>query len=541
MSIGDRQKTLWAMVGLVLLLGCDDALDRTFCGVSGCELSEEDWSKLSLLADLPATAPVDRSNRYFGVPLAEGLGQKFFYDARFSGNATQIDTLRRPAAGRAAKGQPVTISCATCHDPNRAGTDVTSQPGNVSIGAGQFDVNAQPTVNAAFYTLAFWNGRADSLWAQAMAANEGGVSMNSDRLHNVWVMADVYRGDYQTTFAPAMLPMAGKSADVTAIVETDGARAGQCKIPAGSCPTELGCRVPDGNPTACWPRFPLHGKPGTKAGCQAGDAAEPFGDAWDCMAKDDQQLIMRAFVNWAKAIAAYEAKLISRDSAFDQFIHEGADSTAISLSAKRGARLFVGKAACTECHGTPLFSDNSFHNVGTPQVGAAVPTEADCPAGGVCDCVETPARTGGDGVMVPAKEAKNCLPWGARDGFVKLRGNLFLRDSVWSDDMADDSRKYLVDQARDRLETVPRGAWRTPTLRDVALTAPYMHNGVYRSLEEVVAHYNAGGSSNGVAAPAAQLRPLFLSMEEQRDLVEFLKTLTGSGVPVELRTPPVLP
>jgi cytochrome c peroxidase len=541
MSAGDRKKTPWAMVGLVLLLGCDSVLDRTFCGVSGCELSEEEWAKLSTLADLPSTAPLDRSNRYFGVLAAETLGQKFFYDARFSGNATQIDTLRRPAAGRAAKGQPVTISCATCHDPNRAGTDVTSQPGNVSIGAGQFDVNAQPTVNAAFYTLAFWNGRADSLWAQAMAANEGGVSMNSDRLHNAWVLADFYRGDYQTTFGGAMLPMAGKSADVTANVETDGARAGQCKMPAGSCPTDLGCRVPEGNPTACWPRFPLHGKPGTKAGCQPGDAAEPFGDAWDCMAKDDQQLVMRAFVNWAKAIAAYEARLISRESAFDQFIHEGADSTAISLSAKRGARLFVGKAACTECHGTPLFSDNLFHNVGAPQVGAAVPTEADCPAGGVCDCVESPAHTGSDGVMVAAKEAKNCLPWGARDGFTKLRSNLFLRDSVWSDDMADDSRKYLVDQARERLDSVPRGAWRTPTLRDVALTAPYMHNGVYRSLEEVVAHYNAGGSSNGVASPAPQLRPLFLSMEEQRDLVEFLKTLTGSGVPVELRTPPVLP
>lgn len=539
MNANHGQKTLWAMTGLVLLMGCDSMLDRAFCGSNGCEWSEEEWNALASLADLPETAPVDRSNRWFGVPAAEVLGQKFFHDPRFSGNATQIDTLRRPAEGRAVKGQPVMLSCASCHDANRAGVDTASHPGHVSVGAGQFDTNAQPTVNAAFYTLLFWNGRSDSLWAQAMMANEGGVSMNSDRLHNTWVMNDFYRNEYTTAFAGATLPMTGRSSDVAATIDTDPARAGQCKLVAGACPAE--CRAPEGNANACLPRFPLHGKPGAKAGCQVGDTAEPFGDAWDCMAKDDQLLVMRAFSNWGKAIAAYEAKLISRDAPFDRFIHEGADSQAISQAAKRGSRLFVGKAACTECHSTPLFSDNMFHNVGTPQYGAAVPTVADCPAGGVCDCIESPARMTADGTMVPAKEARNCLPWGARDGFVKLRTNPFLRDSAWSDDTADDSRKSFMDQARDRLDTMPRGAWRTPTLRDVALTGPYMHNGVYQSLEQVVAHYNAGGSSNGVASPAPQVRPLFLTMEEQRDLVEFLKTLTGSGVPVELRTPPVLP
>jgi cytochrome c peroxidase len=285
----------------------------------------------------------------------------------------------------------------------------------------------------------------------------------------------------------------------------------------------------------------LHGKPGAKAGCQPGDGTEPYGDAWDCMPKDDQDLITRVFVNFGKAIAAYETKLVSGNSPFDQFVTEGPGSAAISPSARRGARLFVGKAACTECHNTALLSDNDFHNVGAPQVGHGVPTEADCPSGGVCDCVVGPGTTAPDGSPLAGKPAKNCLPWGARDGLAKLRGNAFLRNSVWSDDPGDDSRSRYLSDDTFPLASVPKGAWRTPTLRDIALTGPYMHDGAYRTLQEVIQHYNVGGATNGVGVPAPQLRPLFLTESEQTDLVEFLKTLTGAGIPNELRMAPVLP
>ena len=83
---------------------------------------------------------------------------------------------------------------------------------------------------------------------------------------------------------------------------------------------------------------------------------------------------------------------------------------------------------------------------------------------------------------------------------------------------------------------VMKGAFKTPTLRDVALTAPYMHNGVYHSLDEVVAHYNRGGDSAENIDP--NLKPLNLSEQEQKDVVEFLKTLTGEPVAV---TVPHLP
>ncbi|MEA2700989.1 MAG: cytochrome c peroxidase [Myxococcales bacterium] len=529
------------------LAGCGSTADNVFCGSSrDCGWSSEQWGKVSQLANL-GNPPADRSNAFVGVAAAETLGQKFFFDVRFSGAATQIDNLRRPvlpAFARAAKGAPVALSCASCHDANRAGIDDTS-PGGVSIGAGEFDVNAQPTINAAYYPLLFWNGRSDSLWAQALAANEGAVSMNSNRLHDAWVIADFYRADFQAAFTVAPLPMPGRSADVQALLDTDPVRAGQCKLNVtNACPTDLGCREAKdagGTMSACWPRFPLNGKPGSKAGCQPGDASEPFGDAWDCMPKEDQDLITRVFVTFGKAIAAYEAKLVSRDAPFDHFVNDGPDSGAISLSAGRGARLFVGKAACSECHNTPLLSDRQFHNVGTPQTGHGVPTEVDCPAGGVCDCVGAPAGTAADGSAIAAKPAKNCLPWGARDGLTKLRASAFLRNSSWSDDPTDDSSKVYLSDDTFPLADVPKGAWRTPTLRDVALTGPYMHDGVYQSLQEVVAHYNKGGASDGVGVPAAQLRPLFLSEDEQADLVEFLKSLTGTPLPAELRNAPVLP
>jgi plastocyanin len=74
---------------------------------------------------------------------------------------------------------------------------------------------------------------------------------------------------------------------------------------------------------------------------------------------------------------------------------------------------------------------------------------------------------------------------------------------------------------------VMRGAFKTPTLRDVALTAPYMHDGRYRTLEEVIDHYDRGGDTFNNLDP--QMQQLGLSAEEKADLVAFLKSLTGSA------------
>ena len=464
-----------------------------------------------------------------GNEAAIQLGWRLYFDRDMSGAASWVDTLDRPTlSARAPLGTRVLVACATCHDPAHAGTDITSVPGHVSVGAGWYDVNSMQTVNAAYYKLLYWNGRSDSLWGQAAAVMESAVSMNGNRLAILWNVADKYRAAYDAIFTDAPLPLPGSSADVRALVAKDmsGNPLPTCPGTADACPD--GCRAVKNDETmvsVCMPRFPLAGKPGKKVGCQAGDKTEPFGDSFDCM--ENVKPITEAYVNVAKLIGAYEFELRSRNSPFDRFVAEGASSTAISAAAQRGLKLFVGRASCVDCHTTPLLSDNRFHDIGVPQTGAAVPTEDQCPADNkTCDCVN------GD----------KCLPWGEYDGRNKLRsaaGKVLRRDGAFSDDPGKGGVSYAVlyDEAP---SAEMKGAWRTPSLRDVALTAPYMHDGVYRTLDEVIWHYDMGGGTGTPAAhnKAPELKRLFLGDRDRSDLVEFLQTLTGRPDRAELHGPP---
>jgi cytochrome c peroxidase len=517
--------SLALMVGLLApaIAGCGGVADDLFCDTTGCGFSDEQWARLSALANL-GPPPGDPSNGVFDSPDARTLGQTFYQDARFSGVATQVDALGRPAdVARAAKGQRINLSCASCHDLAGMGVDVASTPGNVSSGAGWTDVNALSTVNSAYQHLFFWNGRVDSLWALAFAVAESPTTMNGNRLAIAHVIADSYRAPYDAVFAPAPLgqpmpiPAEESVCALSPLVIMTGLTAGQCM----GCPAS--CRaVFNGNAelVGCWPRFPLQGKPGNKAGCQPGDPTEPFGDAFDCMDPADQTAVTRVLANWAMALEAYQALLVNHEGTpFDRFINDGPRSTVIDESARRGAQLFVGKGGCVDCHDTPLFSDQGFHNIGVAQVGPNVPTLEECTAGGACDC-----QTAG---------SSTCLPWGRFSGLKKLAASKTLRTGKWSDDLNDMSRAADV-------ATVPtdamKGAWRTPSLRNVALTAPYMHDGRYATLEEVVWHYNRGGDSEAVGTTDVRIRPLGLTDGEQADLVAFLKTLSGPPLDPEHTT-----
>src|SRR3954469_17255120 len=185
-----------------LLAGCGPIWDGLSCETPGCLFTKVEWARVTALSDLPEHPPADPSNKHEGSAAAQALGQKLYFDPRFSGGATLVDTLRRPVpyARASPAGAAINISCATCHNPARAGTDVTSSPGHVSVGAGWYDVNSQPTVNAAYYEAIYWNGRNDSLWAQIIAVNESFVSMNSTRLNDFWIIMDKYAAEYGTVF-----------------------------------------------------------------------------------------------------------------------------------------------------------------------------------------------------------------------------------------------------------------------------------------------------------------------------------------------------
>jgi cytochrome c peroxidase len=536
MKKATRSMRIEGLAGLAvaaLSVSACEKLDSALCADPGCGWTEAQWFTLTQLADLPPAPPPDRSNKYVGVAAAELLGQKFFFDTRWSGPSTQVDVLKRPVGyARAVKGQPTNLSCASCHNLHRGGADTESVPGNVSIGAAWADTNALSVMNAAYYKIQYWNGRADSLWAQAVASNEGS-NMNGNRLATMWVMSQYYRDEYNAVFPEHPLPALPPRAEVEAIVETTpGPKVGQCKVTT-TCAAIPGCREvrnPETGATGCFPRYPLNGRPGSKAGCQVDDGSEPFWDAWDCMDEADKDPVTWTLVGYAKAIAAYEYKLVSRDSAFDRFVAgqkagKPRDYAAFSPAAERGAKLFIGKAACVDCHNTPLFSDSAFYNIGVPQRGPGVPTEADCPAGSACDCQTITAEAQGN----------NCYPWGAADGLDKLAKNKFRRDLKWSDDPTDDSHVAYMAM---KMDAKLKGAFRTPSLRDAALTAPYMHNGAFATLEDVLQHYNQGGSPNSAGARSARLKPLFLSKAEMADIIAFLNTLTGAPLPAALLSPP---
>lgn len=230
-------------------------------------------------------------------------------------------------------------------------------------------------------------------------------------------------------------------------------------------------------------RFPPTGKP--KA-----SAADPDG-AWEMMMPADQQTIDRIFVNYGKAIAAYMRELKSGDAPFDQYV--AGDTSAISTSAKRGLLLFITKAACAECHVGPAFTDNLFHNTGLDQRGGMN--------------------------HVPATDE------GRYDGVPAVMAWEFNSSSMYSDDTSTNRLSGLVQDASER------SAFLTPILRNCAQTAPYMHGGQLATLQDVVDFYNRDGDPSGFSGTIdPKMAKLELSTQEKADLVEFLKTLTGSAV-----------
>ncbi|MEC4750578.1 cytochrome c peroxidase [Methylomicrobium sp. Wu6] len=193
------------------------------------------------------------------------------------------------------------------------------------------------------------------------------------------------------------------------------------------------------------------------------------------------------------AIASYERALNSAASPFDHWYY-GKDKKALDEQAQLGFKLFTGKAQCSGCHTIDsrfaLFTDNGFHNTGIGYAGAM---------GGT---------TGKQRVQV------------APGAFVEVDRGIIASVSAGKDN---DLGRYEVTQKPE-----DRWKYRTPPLRNVGLTAPYMHDGSLQTLEEVVRFYNEGGQTNENLDP--MIHPLHLSNEEVAALVAFLKSLTGSSI-----------
>ena len=194
-----------------------------------------------------------------------------------------------------------------------------------------------------------------------------------------------------------------------------------------------------------------------------------------------------------QAIASYERTLNSADSAFDRWYY-AKQSQNVTEEVKRGFTLFTGKASCSRCHmiekDSALFTDQKRHNTGVGYVASMLKD--------------------------PEQQKVQVAP----GVFVDVpRQNL----AGLTTEKPNDLGYYEISQ-----DPKDRWSYKTPTLRNIALTAPYMHNGSLVTLESVVSFYNHGGVANENLSPL--IRPLNLSDSEQADLVAFLKALTGNNV-----------
>lgn len=185
----------------------------------------------------------------------------------------------------------------------------------------------------------------------------------------------------------------------------------------------------------------------------------------------------------AMALAAFQRTLVSLNAPVDRYLK--GDKEALSPAAKKGFEIFRGKGGCARCHSGDYFSDQKFHALGVPENK---------------DYMEDPR------VLAT----------------IRFVGKVYHYEDYRT--LEEDPGRYLI--TKDRADWK---AFRTPTLRNVSETAPYMHNGIFSSLAEVIEYYNRGGGEGN-----EELKPLGLTEQEKDALEAFLREgLKGEDVEIE--------
>ncbi len=369
-----------------------------------------------------AVPPPSPSNRVADDVAAAEFGRLLFFDERLSEGSS--------------------LSCASCHQPDRYFTDNLPR----GIGVHESGRNTPTVIGAAFQTWLYWDGRRESLWSQALVPFEAASEMGSSRTAVIrFVGTDpAYRAAYQRVF--------GKFPD---------------RVLADDLPEHAG---------------PL-GPPAMR-------------DAWYRIKRSDAELINTVYANIGKAVAAFQRTLpIPSGSRFDRYVEALSGSRPkregrLSRGEVAGLKLFLDeeKTHCLRCHSGPWFTNGEFHNIGT-------------------GTFEGPD-----------------LDFGRVFGLQAVLADEFNCRGRYSDanDAECSALRFLNRSAHVPLE----GAFKVPGLRNLSLTAPYMHDGRFASLSEVIEFYRS-------ASPEGQsheLPPLDISDKEARQLELFLLTLTSPGL-----------
>lgn len=281
---------LLALMVAVVLAGCgkpdfSDAEKKTIASLA--------------LNTLPPLKP-DTTNRFADVPAAAALGSTLFFDLGMSRDGT--------------------VSCSTCHKIDRQFQDDLPQ----AVGVGRTNRRTMPLAGVARDPWFFWDGRRDSLWAQALTPLENPLEQAGNRAAYAHYIKARFGERYERIFGP--LP------------DFSG-------IPANASPL--------------------------------GTDAEKA--AWSAMSDTQRDAINRVFSNIGKAIAAFERSIEPAQTRFDRFaldLATGAEPKGDAVFSREeilGLKLFIGKANCVTCHDGPRFTDNSFHNTGVPLVTGLPP------------------------------------------------------------------------------------------------------------------------------------------------------------------------
>ncbi len=468
-SLGLRKLLAISALGLGVA-GCGDD-QRLDDGLIDGVFSQEEWDVIATLSPVPESPPPDTTNRYADDAAAAALGQRLFSELSHAGpisDAATPDTNPPGAPGEVGK-----IGCVSCHHGDWL-IDTRTRPPNASFGANYVSRNAPSMVNVELYDRCREvDGRFAAGWQSALFGWGGGTSdFALETNTNVLAIAQMIRRGYRAEFEAIFY--------------------GASKNPNDPC-LALPDRLDPAHPQA-WPDAKGFGAVGWEA------AVGWLDDG--VFSPSDRRCIEFVAVNTAKALHAYQRKLISRDAPFDRYV--AGNRGAISESAKRGLKLFVGQAGCAGCHSGPLFTRCEFFNLGLS-------------ANGVGDTFDEQ---------------------GAQEALQYDKDFRFNVASIYSDDPAT-GQAWLNSQDPGRPGLL--GAFRPKSLRHVAETPPYMHDGQLQTLRDVIEFYNAGGHAPGsgyMGQKDERIRPLGLPDAEMNELIAFLATLTGAPVPAALRPTP---
>jgi cytochrome c peroxidase len=435
---------------------------------------------------LAATKPFAASDSFVPSSLSSRdlalaqFGRKLFFDPKFSANGK--------------------ISCSTCHKPELAFTDGL----RFSQGISQTGRSAPTILNSAGGVWFFWDGRVDSLAAQALQPIESPAEHGVSRSFVAGIIMTEYLKEYEALFGSWPTALGGefpkdamprpKRRQMPVSVSAYGLQTiGNFDV--------LASVLDKAEENGIAPAEELAARAAAVSSVPA-----KWVEVWESLGVDVQGAINQVFANFGQSIEAFEKGIVATDSPFDQFVAKLAtgSGTEESFNPKfardelAGFRLFIGRGRCSSCHAGPLFSDQQFHNTGLK--GRPGPGEIEIDLGRA------------QGVLDVADDVFNCLG--------PYLGGASLPSRAQSESCLE--LPYL---ASNNIEFV--GAFKTPTLRNIAATAPYGHDGRFADLREVLAHYSKLGQKPQIGHQEDSLQPVSLKPAEIEQMEKFLRSLSS--------------